>query len=175
MPPLAPPGNFILVTGDDEASAWLRSGNEHVMSMVTDVVDDIAEHAADELRSLAPGRIGAELVDVAHAYMSEPGIVEAVAGVEPEITPDTFTRGLGSDPADFPVFVDQGTGEFGQYRRPIEVIPGNVMVIPFPEGKVFTPKIKGQEAQQFSERAWENTIFWTPVRLFSASLPSGGT
>lgn len=172
------PGNFVFVVGDEEAKAYLRDGDRHVGSMVTDIVNDIAEHAADELRFLAPGRIGAELVDVEKAHSPEPGIVQAVAGVLPDLTDEAMfgpVRGLTSDPAHYPVFVDVGTGVHGERGRPIVTIPGNVMVFSIGDHKIFTHTVKGQKAQHYSDRAWLNTIYWTPTRIARGRLPSGGT
>lgn len=172
------PGVFTLIEGDDEAATYLYEGDEHVEAMLTDLVGDITDHAAEELRTLAPGTIGAELIGTDEPHLPDQGAIVGVAGVLPDISEEMnlgAIRGLGSDPADYPVFVELGTGIFGEYERPIQVMPGHVMVIPFPDGKVFTRSIAGQPGQHYAERAYENTIQWIPGRLTTRHLPSGGT
>jgi hypothetical protein len=174
-------GNFVLILGDDEAEAYLRHGNVWVDRMMSDIVDDITDHAGDELRAHAPGRI-TELVGVSGAHMEEPGAIEGVAGVEPDIfggqfdDGGVFSRGLTSDPSDWPVFVDVGTGEFGEFHRPIQSLPGHPMVFPVGNIRIFTQKVRGQRAQHYSDRAFAATVGWVPARLARAGvLPEGGT
>lgn len=164
------PGLFTLVLGDDEAKAYLHHGDEMVERMLIDVTGDIAEHAADEIRTTAPGRIK-ELVSHDDPHVPTPGVVVAEAGVEPEITEETLGRGMRSDPADFPVYVEKGTGIYGEYARPIVMLPGIVMVFEYHGHKIFTPYIAGQRGQHYTEHAYEATLGWIPSRLERAKLP----
>jgi hypothetical protein len=171
------PGKLTFIEGAERARTYLLEVDERSDVMVSDLIDDIAEHAESELRELAPGEIGLELVGLRDSKVLEPGVLEAIAGVHPDLNDALLDspRGLDSDPADYPVFVDQGTGVFGDRGKVIRMMPGHFMVINFPDGKVFTKTVQGQPAQKFSERAYENTIRWTPRRLATMRLHSGAT
>lgn len=161
-------GVHVTVIGDDEAKAWLRGGRARVNDWLYQLTDSIVFHEADQLHELAPGRIK-DLVSVALARETEPGVFEGTAGVEPEVTEASFARGLGSDPADFPVYVDQGTGIFGEFRSPIYAIPGHVMGPIEWEGRtIYVTSFKGQPAQHFSDRAFADTVAWIPARIEEA-------
>jgi hypothetical protein len=164
------PGLFTIVLGDDEAKSYLRHGDVLVERMMIDVTGDISSHAAAELKVNAPGRIK-NLVGDDEPIVPEPGIVEAVAGIEPEVTEETFGRGIQSDPADFPVYVEKGTGVYGEYARPITVPPGIVMVFHWAGKKIFTRSVEGQRAQHYAEHSYEETLGWVPSRLQRARLP----
>jgi hypothetical protein len=157
------PGNLIIL-GDDEAKAMLHAEPALVDVWLSGLVDDISDFAAERLRVHAPGRID-QLVDAAHDLPGEAGAIEATAGVIPDITEGNFNRGLGSDPADWPVFVDVGTGVYGAHGSPIRSIPGNVMVFEADGQRIFARQIKGQPAQHYSDRAFEDTVGWTPARI----------
>lgn len=153
-----------IVMGDEEAKAYLRAMPAQVDAWLSELVDDFADFAGERLRAHAPGRID-QLVDVAH---DEPGggrSREAVAGILPDVTQENFSRGLGSDPADWPVFPDVGTGIYGEYHKEIQVIPGNVMVFEHGDIRVFARSTRGQPAQHFSDRAFEDTVGWAPARV----------
>lgn len=170
-------GVFTFIDGDHQAQRYLLEGEDNIERMLVDLVSDIAEHAGDELRVHAPGSIS-ELVGVDQAHRPEVGVITARAGVFPDLSEENATgavRGLGSDPADFPVFVEVGTGVFGELGEPIHSIPGHPMVINFPDGKVFTQTVLGQPAQHYARESYENTIRWIPERLRTGRLPSGGT
>lgn len=159
------PGNFTIVEGDREVQEWLVAEPGRIDDWLYELVDEVSFFAAGRLREHAPGHID-QLVDIKLATELEVGHFEAIAGVEPEITPDTFGRGLGSDPADFPVFVDQGTGVFGEVGTPIETIPGHVMAFMGRDGHmVFTPRVAGQRPQHFSLHSFEDTVGWLPARI----------
>jgi hypothetical protein len=158
------PGNFTLIVGDEDAKSWLHAAPGAVNTWLRDLVGDTVDFSADRLRAHAPGGIDA-LVESDRPSADVLGPIEGVAGVLPDITQETFNRGLGSDPADYPVFVDVGTGIFGERGTPIRTIPGHVMVIDFPEGKLFTNVIRGQPGQHYSDRAFEETVGWLPGRL----------
>lgn len=181
------PGNFTLedapeqrrvfdvfVEGDREVKEFLEHGEQMVDLMLTDLTTDIANFAADRLRELAPGSIKG-LVSVGAAHLGEPGAIDATAGVEPAITSDVFSRGLGSSPEDFPVYVDVGTGIHGEFERPIVSIPGNVQVFEWHGEKIFARSTSGQKAQHYSDQAYDDTLGYVPTRLALAQLPNGGT
>lgn len=155
---------MIIVMGDDEAKAFLRAERGVVDIWLGGLVDDIADFAADRLRAHAPGSIEM-LVETAHDTAGGVGAREATAGVIPDITQENFSRGLGSDPADWPVFPDVGTGIYGEHGTPIRVIPGNVMVFESHGERIFAHTIKGQPAQHYSDRAFEDTVAYAPVRV----------
>lgn len=171
-------GVFTFIDGDQQAQRYLLEGESNIERMLVDLVNDIAEHAHDELEVLAPGQIGTSLIGLNRAHSPEPGVIRAVAGVERDLSDEdalTGEGGLGSDPADYPVYVEVGSGVFGPIGQPIRSIPGHPMVIQFPEGKIFTETVLGQHPQHYAQRAYENTVRWIPERLTTSRLPSGGT
>lgn len=164
-------GIFVLEVDDDEAQDFLRGGSERINRMTRELVSDIAEHAAEEIRALAPGRIKG-FVDFVPERFPEPGTVEAWAGVTPaNISSEGKTQvQIGSDPADYPWYVEAGTGEHGEFGTAITVPPGNVMVFPYKGSTVFARSVKGQEPQRYVERSYENTIAWVPAKLATLNI-----
>lgn len=164
-----------IVTGDKRVKEWLATSPALIDDWLYEIVDEEAFWAADRIRQHAPGHIS-ELVDVEPAHETATGAFEGIAGVEPEITEETFGRGLGSDPADFPVFVEIGTGIFGPEHRPISTIPGHVMGPIFdPEAghNIYATSVKGQPPQHFVEHAYDELVVRTPVVLKAALLELG--
>lgn len=160
-----PETDITIVTGDAEAKEWLRTGSARVDDWLYELVDEITFYAADRLRMHAPGRIKM-LVDVNIPVEHGPGVFEARAGVESEIIPQSTRRGLGSDPADFPVFVDQGTGLYGERHSRIFPVPGQVMgPILFNGRRIFIKSFEGQPAQHFSQHAFDDTVAWIPAKI----------
>src|SRR4051812_20606121 len=125
-PIAAEPGNFVIVVGAEDAKRRLRRASDDIDDWIYELTDAFAQQAADRLRTHAPGAIDL-LVDVEVAHETAPAHFQAAGGVEPYIVPWEFHRGLGSDPADYPIYVDQGTGIYGERRTPISTIPGHVM------------------------------------------------
>lgn len=172
---LSDPGNMVLVEGEDRVKAWLLSSNRIVDDWLYEVVDEMIFYAYERIRQHAPGRIH-ELVDVIPAHETATGAFEGIAGVEPEIAEETFHRGLGSDPADFPVFVEVGTGIFGETGTPISTIPGHLMGPIFdPERghNIFTSIVKGQPGQHYVRHSFEELVERTPVVLKASLLELG--
>lgn len=154
-----------IVVGDKEAKRKLRRVDEELDDFLYELTDDTAQRAGDLLRLHSPGAID-RLVDVEPVQETAPGHFESTAGV----TQDNFyahqDRGLGSDPRDYPFYVDQGTGIFGEKHSPIYTIPGNLMgPIRFKGRTYFVPHFKGQPAQLYSERSFIDTIAWMPFRV----------
>lgn len=163
-------GNFVFVEGDDEVKTYMYRGGD-VEEDLRDLTSDIAEHAGEALSLLAPGRIS-ELVRV-NPDQAEGSRIRAEAGVIPDLDERLFLdpRGLGSDPADYPFFVDVGTGIFGPLGREIVMPTGHVMgPIPWRGGNIYVQHIKGQEAQHYSDRAFEQTIQWIPERITAEKI-----
>jgi hypothetical protein len=160
-------GNFELIIDDqDEVRPWLRSSNDQVNDWLYELVDSAVFYAAQRLRALAPGRIGTELVDVDLPVEHTPGVIEGAAGVEPDITQETFGRGLGSDPADFPFFVEVGTGIYGESGTPIRTIPGTYpMAFEHAGTMVFTWEVQGQRGQHYGRHSYDETVAWMPARI----------
>ncbi len=164
------PGNIVIIEGARETEAYLHHGSEMADHMLRDLVNDAAEYAAHRLELHAPGRIDA-LVAVDQAPLASVGRMEAVAGVLPDPDELGSDRGLGSDPADWPVFVDVGTGIYGEHHKPIETIPGHVMVWGEGDSKIFARRVKGQPGKHYSDEAFHDTVEWMPSRLARTRLP----
>lgn len=164
-------GNMVIVEGDREVKDWLIAEPEHIDDWLYELVDEVSFFAAGRLRERAPGGISG-LVDIDLANELDPGHFEAVAGVEPDITEETFGRGLGSDPADYPVYVEVGTGIFGEFGTPIEAIPGHLMgpisafsMTGIHDSFFFTKSVKGQKPQHYARESFEDTVGWLPARI----------
>ncbi len=141
------------VIGGQEAGWWLRSFDERLDHWLVNLVGDAVEYGGQRLRAHAPGSIK-ELVGVNEPTMMEVGVVEGTAFVTPGLDEDTLSGGLGSDPADYPYYVDVGTGIFGEYGTPITTIPGHVMgPIEYGGRMIYVKSIAGQEAQHYFDAA----------------------
>lgn len=164
-----------IVTGDREVQHFLLTMPERVDDWLYILVDGALFFAADRIRQNAPGGIDA-LVDVQVPSVLSPGVIEGAAGVEPDITEESFHGGLGSDPADYPVFVEVGTGIFGEVGLPISSLPGHVMgpIIGADGSFFFTSVIQGQPAQHYAEHAYDETVAWMPQHIV-ALLPELGS
>lgn len=161
----ADPGNFVVVVGNEEAKHGLLHAAESIDDWLYELTDAVAQQAADRFRTHAPGAIDL-LVDVDLAHETAPGHFESSAGVEPYVVPWEFHRGLGSDPADYPVYVDRGTGIYGDRHSIIYPIPGHVMGPIWYQGRqIYIKSSKGQPAQHFSDKAFADTVGWTPARI----------
>lgn len=168
------PGNMMLVTGDDEVKAWLRTEDHRVDDWLYELVDGLVVYADARMRELAPGSIS-ELVDIEPAHETATGAFEGIAGVLPAIEDGTYPGGLGSDPADSPVFVEVGTGIFGPVGHPISTIPGHLMVFRGLDGRtVFTEVVQGQRPQRYAGRSFDDLVERTPV-VIKGALPALGS
>lgn len=165
---LSTPGNLVFIEGDDRAKFELHAGSADFDDFLYELADETAFFGAERIKEHAPGHID-QLVGVEPATELEAGgAFEAIAGVEPDITQETFHRGLGSDPADFPVFVEVGTGIFGPVGTSISTIPGHLMGPfwdPWSGRDVFTNVVRGQKPQHFTENAYHDLIRWLPGRI----------
>lgn len=158
-------GNMTIVEGDREVQEWLVAEPGRIDDWLYELIDETSFFASARLRERAPGSIEG-LVDTDLASEAEPGLFQAIAGVGPDITKETFGRGLGSDPADYPVYVEVGTGIFGEHGTPIETIPGHVMAFMGREGRmIFTGKVAGQPGQHYARESFEDTVGWLPGRI----------
>lgn len=160
-------GNFELIIDDeDEVRNWLRSSNKHVNDWLYELVDAVVFYAAQRLRAHAPGHIGTELVDVDLPNEHQPGAIDGAAGVEPDLRSKNFGRGLGSDPADFPFYVEVGTGRYGEHETPISTVPGSYpMAFNYQGNLIFTWHTQGQRGQHYGRRSYEDTVNWVPARI----------
>lgn len=173
---MAAPGNFVLVeegTGSADAKEWLRGANRRVDDWLYELADSLTFFAAGRLVEHAPGKIKG-LVGTKPAHETITGAFEGVAGVEPDILQENFHRGVGSDPADYPVFVEVGTGVFGPVGTVISSMGGRLMgPIPWEGRQIFTRVVQGQRPQLYAERSFLELVAVTPVRI-KEELPSLG-
>jgi hypothetical protein len=169
------PGNMVLVEGDREFKTWSKGLHGRVDDWLYELVDGMIFYAAGRMKEHAPGGIK-DLVDIDLVDRTATDAFEGIAGVEPDLTEETFSVGLGSDPADFPVFVEVGTGIYGEVGEPISTIPGHLM------GPIYNPKtggvfyasvIRGQPAQHYAREAFEELVERTPV-VIKTALPELG-
>lgn len=140
---------------------------DHEERAVRELVEDVADAAAENLRQHAPGnfKIAALVAATRASRLETGGGYEATAGVTRDPQPG------GGNP-DWPVFPDIGTGRHGEFQRDIVSPAGNMMVFEYQGRTIFTRKVKGQEAQHYSDEAYLDTLFGMPVHIeaFKAKL-----
>lgn len=157
------PGVFTIVLGAEEGKRRIRGVKGKVDDMLYELVDAIAFHASDQLRIHAPGHIS-ELVDTDLATEVEPHHFHAAAGVTPGES--KFVSRRGSRRADYPLYVEGGTGVYGETGSPILAVPRHLMgPIDFEGRDIFLSSIQGQHAQHYAERSFEEAVSWTPARI----------
>jgi hypothetical protein len=151
---------------DDRVDLWLR-----------DLVDDTVGYTAGRLREHAPGGIDRLVTEDGGQFDPQLGIIRGMAGVLPDLEEEVeHPRGLGSNPADYPFYVDVGTGIFGEFGRPITAFPGGVMGPIEYQGRMIYPRsIKGQPAQDYSGAAHRDTDLWLAGHIKTSSAKLGNT
>lgn len=158
-------GTFVIVEGDKEAKAWLRTAEPRIDDWLYEVSDSIVFHESDLLHETAPGRIKA-LVDYVPVVEERPHYFEGLAGVKP----DGFALpGPGSAKEDYPFYVEEGTGLYGELHSIIYPLVGTLMGPIEDFGYEYWIKSsKGQPGQHYGRRAYEETVAWVPSRLEEA-------
>lgn len=160
-----PPGNFAIAVDSEGVKQRLRRAESGIDDWLYELTDRIAFQASERLRIHAPGNIPL-FVDVDLAHETGPGHFEATAGVTPDPTNLKPISRRGSDPADYPIFVDQGTGIYGVTRSPIYAVPGHLMgPISYRGRDIYVHSVEGQPAQHFSREAFVDTVAVTPARI----------
>ncbi len=155
------------VAGLRELRDWLEGLDDRVDAWLHEVVDDAVELAGERLVSHAPGSIK-ELVSTDGPRVGDDGVlVEGEAYVTPAIDEhgDNAER-PGSNPEDFPYYVDVGTGIFGERGTPITAFPGSVMgPIEYGGRMIYIRSSKGQPAQRYSDAAFEDVDAMLDFRI----------
>lgn len=149
---------------DDRVDDWLL-----------EVVDAGIFHAQERLVAHAPGGIK-DLVDVDLPRFELAGsIVTGEAYVDPDLDETSDDGGLGSSPADYPYYVDVGTGIFGDVGTPITAFPGHVMgPIEYGGRMIYVKSFKGQPAQRYSDAAARDVDVMLGFRLPSLTSKIDG-
>lgn len=147
-------GNFDITLHDYGAMAKVKGDADRLVAVSRDIAEDAAQQAALVMRFLAPEgtsdiHVGYETlksrIDWSRATWHPGGVGgggywEAAAGV----TRSTM-HGPDDDPA---IFVYEGTGLFGPFKRLIVPRAGNLLVFIDKGHKVFTRHVKGQPPQR---------------------------
>lgn len=132
-----------------------------------------AEEGADFLKLAVPK--GDTLGLVTHA--GHHGPIDDGISVKAEVGIPPILAGGVTDPNSmrYPMFVDQGTGIFGDLHTPIFAKRGEAMKLP-PDGihSIFQKVVKGQEGQFFMEKTFEfmKASMQANAELFKAKLKS---
>lgn len=133
---------YDVVIADGGLARRFALASDATERLSVEAVEDIAREIAETAKTLAPRRTGNLVRNISStsARRGPDGYIEARAGV-----------GRG---APYARFVEEGTGIFGPYRRPIVPKTGNFMTFKLPDGKtVYARSIRGQEAKRYFERA----------------------
>lgn len=140
---------------DDRVDDWLR-----------EMVDEAIDLAGRRLVAHAPGGIK-DLVGTDEPRPGDDGVlVQGEAYVTPDEDVDEQADGAGSSPADYPYYVDVGTGVYGDSGTPITSFPGGVMgPIEFGGRMIYIKSHKGQPAQRYSDAAADDVDVMLGYRL----------
>jgi hypothetical protein len=157
------------VTGNEGLLEWAKRFDDQIDSWLTDLVNDTVNFAESRLRAHAPGKIKDLVTTDGPKFEVNMGWIQGFAGVLPDFNEDSLgDRGEKSNPADYPYFVDVGTGIYGETGTPITSLPGHVMGPILMGGRmVYTKSIKGQPAQHYSDAAFRDTDVYLPLRIQS--------
>lgn len=159
--------NQIEVASLRELRDWLDGLDDRVDAWLHDLVDDATDLAGERLVAHAPGSIK-DLVEVDDPRPGDEGLI--VSG-EAYVTPALDEHGdnddrPGSNPEDFPYYVDVGTGIFGDRGVPITAFPGSVMgPIEYGGRMIYIRSFKGQQAQLYSEAAADDVDAMLDFRI----------
>lgn len=154
---------------------WLDHLDDRVDSWLTDLTDDVVDFAAGRLRSHAPGSIDEFVTSDGPELEPQLGIIEGMAGVI-EDPDEEFVSRRGSQRRAFPLFVDIGTGIFGEFGRPITAFPGHVMgPVEFHGRMTYPTIIAGQEPQDYSGAATRDTNAWLTGKIRASAQKLGKT
>lgn len=162
-------GVFIIAEGESRVKVWLKTADQRVDDWLYELSDSIVFHARDTLYETAPGGIRA-LVGWDNVDEVGPGLFEGSAGVLPD---GPALPGPGSAKEDYPFYVEEGTGIYGELHSIIYPLVGPVMgPIPYRGRDIFVRSSKGQPGQHYGREAYEETVAWTPgrIELAKASL-----
>ncbi len=157
-----------------ELQGFLGGLDDRVDDWLYETVDAGTFVAEDSLKANAPGSIK-DLVGVDLPRFGPSGsIVTGEAYVDPDFEADFegngLSRGLGSSPADYPYYVDVGTGIYGETGTPITAFPGGVMgPIEYGGRMIYVKEIKGQPAQRYSDAAARDVDAFLDFRILSHS------
>ena len=147
----------------------LRAIDERVDAWLVDLVNDTVDFGAARLRDHAPGRIADFVTSDGPQPEPQIGAIEGVAGVTADPL-EGFISKRGSKRADFPVYVDIGTGLYGEHGRPITAFPPNLMGPVEIAGQMrYLSEIAGQPAQHYSDEAMRDTDAWLPGKIRESS------
>lgn len=119
--------------------------HQSLVAMVRSIVEDSTAF----MRSIEPKRTGALIEHTTHTDVDDlVGLIEARLGIKPVDEASSFHHG-SSDSRDYPIFVDRGTGIFGETGSPIYSKHNGPMVFEEDGRTIFTRAVAGQEGQHF--------------------------
>jgi len=118
---------------------------------LVDLVDHVASEGGDALKAIVPHDIGELAKHAGHKGPHDLGLeITASVGVLDIARP-------GSDPVSmkYPIFVDKGTGIYGESHTPIFAKRSHFMKLPPKEGySTFQHEVKGQRPQYFMAKTF---------------------
>jgi len=174
------------VPGDDEIEVsslrefrdWLDGLDDRVDAWLHDVVDEAVDYGGAQLVAHAPGSIK----DLVGTDDPRPGDEGVLVHGEAYVIPAIDEKGdndakPGSNPEDYPYYVDVGTGIFGERGAPITAFPGGVMgPIEYGGRMIYLKSTKGQRAQLYSEAAADDVDAMLDFRIpaHSGKIVLGG-
>jgi hypothetical protein len=190
------PGNIqfidVDVQGEREANAFIKHTDENIDPWLRDLSNSISARAFVLVKQNAPANVKPLVHFQPMLALGPDGVripQDAIVGVTPaiEMKPKYVYKGNGvyalevpiqkpgkSDPKHFPVFMEVGTGEYGEFGKPITRDAGSgIMSWGEPEARHFALAVPGQRGQHFVRRAWATTVSGVPAQV-RMRLPSLG-
>lgn len=155
-----------------ELDDWLRGLDRRVDSWLHETVSFGVDQAGRALVAHAPGRIK-DLVETDPPPPRRLGgdVFEGEAFVDPDHERYPGSGGKKSSRSDYPFYVDVGTGIYGPSGTPISSFPGGVMgPIEYGGQMIYARSVKGQPAQNYSERSFLDVDAMVDLRVHVGSL-----
>lgn len=144
--------------GDDLDAVRRRLGDSgHVRRAMGDLLDESARLGAESARLHAPRRSDAleRAISSEHATLQPSGSLEAVVGVAPV------------EGRSYPLYVHEGTGLFGHFRRRISPRRSRAMRFVGRTGVVYARSVAGQRPRPYLAEAFEDVKLYADQRIDS--------
>lgn len=145
----------VKVSNAEEMAFRLEAKGKEAGILLEHALNDIANVIQSIARGFAPERTG----NLKLAIKTEDARLAGPKGKRAKVFIDPVQAPYG-------VWVDEGTGIYGNKHRRISAKPGNVLVFDIGGRKVVTTSVKGQEGQHFMQRAFDEVNkSYAPARI----------
>lgn len=154
------------IEGLDDVRARLGDSSQ-INRRLTDVLNQAARIGAQSARIYAPkhkGSLTNHITDDAIQFTAGQSVIEARFGVQP-----VLPRGAGgrfvTGARNYPLWVHEGTGLYGHFRRAITPRRAKAMVFVGRTGLVKTKSVRGQKPQPYMATAYDDAKNYIEAHL----------